>query len=121
MKYIKQFLMILVISFAGEVMKIILPLPVPASIYGMILLFILLITGILNIDKVKETGRFLIEIMPLMFIPAGVGLIESWYVLAPMIFPVGIITIISFLCVMVLSGRITQRIIRHDKKRSELK
>ena len=82
MKYLKQFLIILVISFIGEVLKALLPLPVPASIYGMVILFVCLVTGVIRLDAVKETGRFLIEIMPVMFIPAGVGLMSSWGVLS---------------------------------------
>ena len=54
-----------------------IPLPVPASIYGMIILFLCLSTGIIKLSDVKDAGKFLIEIMPLMFIPAGVGLIAQ--------------------------------------------
>ena len=79
MKYLKQFLIILVISLVGELMNKFIPLPVPASIYGMVILFAGLLTGLIKLDAVKEAGRFLIEIMPVMFIPAGVGLISSWF------------------------------------------
>lgn len=72
MKYIRQFLIILAISFIGELLKYVLPLPIPASIYGMAILFVCLMTGWIKLEAVKETGKFLIEIMPLMFIPAGV-------------------------------------------------
>ena len=78
MKYVRQFLIILAISLAGEILKYILPLPIPASIYGMAILFAGLMTGLIKLDSVRETGKFLIEIMPLMFIPAGVGLMDSW-------------------------------------------
>lgn len=78
MKYVKQFLIIIGISLAGEILKYILPLPIPASIYGMAILFIALLAGIIKLKDVRETGKFLIEIMPLMFIPAGVGLMSSW-------------------------------------------
>ena len=71
MKYLRQFMMILLVSFLGELLKYAIPLPVPASIYGLVILFILLETGALKLDAVKDTAIFLIEIMPLMFIPAG--------------------------------------------------
>lgn len=83
MKFLKQFLIILALSFVGEALKYFLPLPVPASIYGMVLLFILLLTGLVKLEDVQDAGKFLIEIMPVMFIPAGVGLMESWGVLKP--------------------------------------
>ena len=64
MKYLKQLLIILAISFVGEALKYFLPLPIPASIYGMVLLFILLLTGVVKLDDVQDVGKFLIEIMP---------------------------------------------------------
>ena len=117
MKFLKQFLIILAISFVGEALKYFLPLPIPASIYGMVLLFILLLTGVVKLDDVQDVGKFLIEIMPVMFIPAGVGLMASWGVLKPMLIPVVIILVISLILVMGISGRITQRVIRHSQKK----
>ena len=117
MKFLKQFLIILAISFVGEALKYFLPLPIPASIYGMVLLFILLLTGVVKLDDVQDVGKFLMEIMPVMFIPAGVGLMASWGVLKPMLIPVVIIIVISLILVMGISGRITQRVIRHSQKK----
>lgn len=119
MKYLKQFLIILTISFVGELLNKCLPLPIPASIYGMVILFVLLMTGILKLDAVKDVGKFLIEIMPVMFIPAGVGLMSSWGVLQPLLVPVSIITVVSLVLVMVFGGRVTQFVIRKDKKSRE--
>ena len=119
MKYLKQFLVILVIAFAGEVLKYIIPLPIPASIYGLIILFVGLLTGLIRLEQVREAGKFLIEIMPVMFIPAGVGLMASWGVLKPMIIPVSIITVVTIVTVMAASGRISQTIIRMDRKKKE--
>ena len=78
MKYIKQFGIILTISFIGELLNKAIPLPIPASIYGMLILFVSLCSGVLKLSHVKETGKFLIAIMPLMFIAPAVGLIDSW-------------------------------------------
>lgn len=63
MKYIRQFVIILFISFIGEVLKYVLPLPIPASIYGLVLMFILLETKVLKVEAVQDAGKFLIEIM----------------------------------------------------------
>ncbi len=117
MKYIKQFLIILLISFIGELMNYYIPLPVPASIYGMIILFVCLCTGIIKLADVKDTGKFLIEIMPLMFIPAGVGLIDSWGILKPLLLPVTVITAVSLVLVFGVSGRVSQRVIKHGEKK----
>lgn len=120
LKYVKQFLIILLISFIGEGLNFLIPAPVPASIYAMVILFVCLCTKIIKLEAVKDTGMFLIEIMPLMFIPAGVGLMKSWGVLKPLIIPVAVITVISLIAVMAVSGRVSQRIIKaQEKKNSE--
>lgn len=119
MKYIRQFLIILLISFLGELLKYIIPLSVPASIYGMVLMFLALELKILKVSDVKETSTFLIEIMPLMFVPAGVGLLDSWEALQPIWVQVVIITLISTVVVMGVSGTITQWVIRNDQKRTK--
>ena len=116
MKYVKQFFIILLISFVGELFKFLSPLPVPASIYGMVLLFVALMTSLIRLDDVKDVGKFLIEIMPLMFIPAGVGLIESWGTLKPVILPVCVITVVTIVTVMVATGKLSQWMIRREKK-----
>lgn len=115
MKYFRQFFLILAISFAGEILHMVLPLPVPASIYGLVLMLLALVTGIIKIEQVKDTAIFLIEIMPVMFIPAGVGLMVSWNVLKPLLIPVGIITFVSFVAVAVATGKTAQWMIKKDE------
>ena len=121
MKYLKQFLIILAISFIGEILKYIVPLPIPASIYGMVIMFICLQTKILKLDDVKSVGKFLIEIMPVMFIPAGVGLLTAWGVLKPVCVPIIVLTVITTVVVMVVTGRVTQTVIRMDRKKGQKK
>ena len=112
MKYIKQLLIIVGISLVGELLKFILPLPIPASIYGMVLLFVGLMTGVIKLESVKETGKFLIEIMPIMFIPAGVGLLTSWGTLSRILVPVSLITVVTIITVMAATGWVSQIMIR---------
>ncbi len=116
MKYLKQFLIIMLISFLGEVLKSMLPLPIPASIYGLVLMFLALFTRVLKVEQVEETSDFLIEIMPITFIPPAVGLLDSWSSLQSILVPVIIITISTTLLVMIISGHVTQFIVNHDKK-----
>lgn len=116
MKYLKQFIIILLISFIGEFFKRVLPFPIPASIYGMVLLFAGLLTKIIPIDAVKDTGKLLIEIMPIMFIPAGVGLMTSYGILQPQLLPICVITVVAIVTVMVVTGHVSQFIINREKK-----
>lgn len=118
MKHLRQFLIILLFSFLGEGLKALLPLPVPvpASIYGLVLLFAALELGIIKLSAVEDAGKFLIEIMPVMFIPAGAGLVESWSALKPICVQVVVIMFVSTIVVMVISGRVTQFVIRRNRK-----
>lgn len=118
MKFVKQFLIILGISFAGEALKFLLPFPIPASIYGMVILLIGLLSGFIPLASVKEAGTFLIEIMPVMFIPAGVGLMASWHILQSFLVPVSIITVAALITVMIVTGRCTQWILHKDRKKA---
>jgi len=101
MKFLRQFMIILLLSFLGEVLKMFIPLPIPASVYGLVLMLLCLVTGILKTSQVKDAAFFLIEIMPVMFIPAAAGLIDSWKVLQPLLLTI---------FVMVVTGKIAQMI-----------
>ncbi len=116
MKYLKQFGIIIALSFLGEVLHAVIPLPIPASIYGIVILFTCLITGVIKVESIKETSQFLIEIMPVTFVPAAVGLIDSWEILKGNLLVYIVIIILTTLVVMIVSGRVTQWIIRRSGK-----
>ena len=115
MKFFKQFGWIMFVTCLGEILKYLLPFPIPARIYGLILMMIFLMTGLIKLDRVHQAGTFLIEIMALMFIPAAVGIIESWAQLQRIILPVSIITVITTIVVMIVSGRVTQFILEREE------
>lgn len=116
MKYIIQFEIILAISLVGELLNRLIPLPIPASIYGMTILFTALCTGFIKLEAVKETGHFLVQIMPMMFIPATVGLLESWEIMQGFLTAIIVISLVSTVLVILASGHATQFIINIKKK-----
>lgn len=115
MKLLRQFLIIACISLLGEVLRAIIPLPIPASVYGLVLLFAALMTGVIRLEQIKTAADFLIAIMPVMFIPAAVGLLGAWESLQPVLVPVCVITAVSTVFVMGVTGRVTQRVQRAGK------
>lgn len=119
MKYVRQFLIILFFSFLGELLKYLIPLPIPASIYGLLLLFLALQFHIIKLESIKETAKFLVEIMPVMFIPAGVGLLTSWEALQKMLVPVVVITVVSTVVVMAVAGKATEGMLHLGRKRQK--
>lgn len=117
MKYIKQATIILAITFIGEIIYKYIPLPIPASIYGLLIMLICLQTKIIKLEQVKETGNFLLEIMPIMFIPAAVGLINVWSSISNIVIPIVFVALFTTVLVMVTTGKIADFII--SKNRSE--
>ena len=80
-------------------------------------MFLCLHFHIFPLSAVQETGDFLIDVMPALFIPASVGIIASWDVLRSILPQVLLITVVSLVVVMAVTGRVTQRVIRHEQKK----
>lgn len=112
MKYVKQLLLILTICFIGELCRYFIPLPVPASIYGLVLMLLCLVTRIIKLEQVDETASFLVNIMPVMFIPAGVGLIDSYTALQPHLTAIVFITLATTLIVIGITGFTAQAVLK---------
>lgn len=115
MNFVFQLGIILIVTFMGEAVHRLVPLPVPASIYGLLLMLLCLKLKIVKIDNVKHAGNFLIDVMPLMFIPAAVGLLSVWNKLSGILLPIIIITILTTIIVMVVTGLVTQYIMNRGK------
>lgn len=115
MKYFRQFGVIMLITCIAEGIKYFVPLPIPSSVYGLCLMMFCLMTKVIKLGAVEDAAVFLIEIMPVMFIPAGVGLLTSFDELEDMLVPVLVITPISTVVVMVISGKITQGLLERKK------
>ena len=115
MKYLKQVGIILTISFVGEILYRVIPLPIPAGIYGIILLFLALECKIIKLEQVKDVSLFLIEIMPVLFIPSAVGLMTAWGIIKDNWLIYLTITAVTTVLVMVVSGWVTQLVLRLKK------
>lgn len=118
MKYMKEGAVIFGITLAGEALNYYLPLPVPSGVYGLFLLLVLLCTGILKLSDVEDTGNFLLDIMPILFIPASVGLIESYGDMRDFLVPLVVICLASTVVVMVVTGKVAE-LMMGDGKRKE--
>lgn len=114
MKFIKQLAIILSISFLAEVMEYLIPLPVAASIYGLLLMLLGLVTKIIPLEKVEGAADFLVEIMPILFIPPTVGIMASADALKEMLVPLCVISVVSTVLIMAVTGRVSQGIIRRS-------
>lgn len=116
MKWIRQFLILMILTCLGELLRYLIPLAVPAGIYGMVLLFLALCTGIIRLSQVDKAADFLVEIMPLFFIPAGVGLMTKWMELKTMFIPFLLAVTLITILVMAVTGLVSQMLLRHGKE-----
>lgn len=119
MRYIKQIFIIFGITMVGEVLNAILPLPVPSGVYGLFLLLAGLCTKVIKVSDVEDVGNFLLDTMPMMFIPVSVGLIESYDAMKAVLVPLVVISVVSTIVVMAVTGKMTEVIIRLVGKRGE--
>lgn len=112
MKYVREMAIILAISFAGEVMRRLIPLPIPASIYGLMFMYIGLLTGIIKLESVKAVSGMLLSVMQLMFIPAAVGLVDLGDVLGPVLVPAAVMIVVTTFGVMAAAGIVARMAMR---------
>ena len=117
MGVLMEFAVILGISLAAEVLHAYIPLPIPASIYGLIILFVLLTSGLLKVEKVRRAGSFLLEIMPVVFIPAVAGLMEIVLDMKGALLSIAAVIVLTTVIVMAVTGRTAQWLIRREAGR----
>lgn len=108
MKYIKQLLIILAFTLLGELLQAVIPLPIPAAIYGLVLMLIALCTGLLKPDHIADTANFLVGIMPLLFVAPAVKIMAYWGVIKENWLPIIAITVLSTVVVFIVSGLVTK-------------
>lgn len=117
MKYLHQILLILTFSVLGEVLHGLIPWPIPASIYGMVLLFAALGLKLIRVEQVKDAGSFLTSILPVLFVAPAVSLLDCWDQLKAALLPILGILIGSTVLCFVISGRVTQWWLRREERK----
>ena len=116
-KYIFQFARITAFCLTGEVLAVVLPLPIPASVYGLIVLLLALRFGIVKLEQVKDVGLFLTGIFPLLFVPAAAGVMELWAEMGNMLLPIIIAIVPVTVLVLASAGRTTQALTSRRKNK----
>ena len=110
MKYLIQMMIIGGITFLGEMLHVLIPLPVPASVYGMAILFVCLCLHIIREEQIQETAQWLLAVMPVMFIGPGVEIMEHYTKIADSLLPFAAVVLISTVLVMAATGLTVQGI-----------
>lgn len=113
-----QFGIIVAVSFAGEGLNYIVPLPVPASIWGMIIMFLLLFTKVIKLSQVEKAADYLLSIMSFLFVPVGAGLMDSFPYVKNEILAILAIIIVSTMVCFFVTGRTAEAVISFSKRRN---
>lgn len=116
MKYLKEIAIIFGITMTGELLNAWIPFPIPAGVYGLFILLGLLCSGKLKVSDVSSAGNLLLDLMPLMFIPAAAGLMEKFELLKAIMVPLVVITVLSTFIVMTVTGKTAEFVLKHQKK-----
>lgn len=119
MKYVRQIGIIWAMTWAGEMLNALLPLPVPAGVYGLFLLLAALLTGVVKLESVEQTGNFLMDTMAMMFIPATVGLMEYVQEIREVLIPFTIIIVCSTVAVMAVTGKLAQVLLERQERKEK--
>ena len=106
--YLRQCALLFGFTLMGEALNRLLPLPIPAAVYGLILLFLALCLKIGKVEQIEKVSRFFLTIMPVLFVSPAVNLLESWGILQPHILPVVLLVVASTVLVFVIAGLVTQ-------------
>ena len=119
MKYLRQMGIIVFFIFFGELLRAVLPFPIPASIYGLAAFFAALLLGVVKLSWVEETADWLVAIMPITFLPVSVELVNDWPILKPFLVPLVVICLASSLVIFGVSGRVTQALMHRSRRKEE--
>lgn len=95
LKIITQVGIIFGVCWVAQIVEQALPLAFPASVIGMILMFLLLAFRVLKVDHIREKSDFLLGNMAFFFIPAGVSIINYFDVLKDWVFQLIFICIVT--------------------------
>lgn len=118
MKYICQVTIVLGFTLLGELAHLLLPLPIPAAIYGLVLLFLALMLGIVKLHQVDGVSRFLIGGMSVLFVSPGVGIAQVWHQISSSAVGIFLVALVSTVVVFLVSGLVTQAILKKEEKRN---
>ena len=112
MKYLTQFVIIMGFTLLGEALQRLLPLPIPASVYGLLLLFAALCLKLVKLEQVKETAGFLTSILPILFVSPAVGIVEDWALIREDLLAILILLVASTVLTFGIAGRTAQAFLR---------
>lgn len=112
MKYLTQFIIIMGFTLLGEALQRLIPLPIPASVYGLLLLFSALCLKVVKLEQVKEAAGFLTSILPILFVSPAVGIVEDWALIREDLLAILLLLVASTALAFGIAGRTAQAFLK---------
>jgi holin-like protein len=114
-----QIILLYIIYLIGVWIQETLHLFIPGSIIGMLLLFMLLCTNMIKINWFDTGAQWLIQNLPLFFLPVTVGIITFFHIFLGKGFFILVIVIVSTFLVMITTGRVGQGLVNRKVRENE--
>lgn len=122
MKYIYQFCILMIFVLLGEVCEHFIPLPIAGSIYGLVLLFLALVFGVVKLHWVEDVANWFHNTMSLFFVAPAVAVIDIWGDIADIWWILVLLMVAAYLVTMITTGITADALIHDsDKKRGRKK
>lgn len=109
--FFHQVLVLAIIMLLSNIIESFMPIPMPASVIGLVLLFIALCTGIVKLGEVEKVGTTLTNNIGFLFVPAGISVINSLGVLSQSPILIILLIIISTILLLLCTGFFSQMLI----------
>ncbi|KPV57564.1 holin [Paenibacillus sp. A3] len=115
-KTLGQVLFFVLVSWLLNGLTALLHLPVPGSILGIVLVFVLLQLKIIRIEWIDLGAKWLLAEMLLFFIPAAAGMIQYRALLRDNGLPIMLVLVCSLVVVMLSAGLVAQAIVKRKER-----
>lgn len=119
MKYIKGCMIITLLSLLGELCRHYIPLYVPGSIYGLLMLVILLYFQIIKAEDIEQVATFLFVIFPIIFVPSATNIIDIFPEIKQNFLKLLFIITVSTIISMIVTAKITDNMISAKNRKRE--
>lgn len=114
MKFLTQLCIIMGFTFVGEAIQRMLPLPIPGSVYSLVMLFLALCFGLVKLEQVKDAARFLTSILPLLFVAPAVGIVEYWDLISSNLLSIILLILATTVLTFGISGTVVQQLAKKE-------
>nr|MDF9458447.1 antiholin-like murein hydrolase modulator LrgA [Bacillus pumilus] len=114
--FLSQAFIFATVMFVSNLISMYLPIPMPASVIGLVLLFVLLTTKIVKLEQVEQLGTSLTGLISFLFVPSGISVIQSLGVMQEVGVQVVGVIIIATIMLLAATGLFTRLLMQLSEK-----